>query len=83
MQKNLSHTLSLSVSKPQLKKKKNNLGDVPVSQQTAEARVLFTWVTHDKTRTAGCQEETGDSSILGIRLCVMVKKAPVALKAGR
>lgn len=43
--------MGLSVSKPQ-KEKKNNLGDFPVSHQAAEAKVMFTWVIHDKTREA-------------------------------
>lgn len=43
----------------QTAEKKNNLGDVPVSHQTAEAKVLFTWFTYDTTRRARGQEQTG------------------------
>lgn len=35
---------------------------------------MFTWVTHDKTRKARCQEQTGANLISGIRVCIMPKK---------
>lgn len=47
-------------------RKKANLGDFPVSYQAAEAKVMFTWVTHDKTREAKSQEQTGANLIFGV-----------------
>lgn len=35
---------------------------------------MFTWVTHDKTRKAACQEQTGANLIFGIRVRIMPKK---------
>lgn len=49
------------------KRKKKNLGDVPVSHHTAEAKVMFTWVTHDKTGEEGSQEQSGAST--GFAIC--------------
>lgn len=53
-----------------------------VPTKTTEARVLFTWVTHDKTRTARCQKQIGDSLILGICLCVIVQKSSSGVRGG-
>lgn len=87
---NLSHTfqrvVQSEVNGPECaqaaekKKKKNNLGDVPVSHHTAEAKVMFTWVTHDKTREARSQEQTGANSIFAIRACIMPIKVLVGVE---
>lgn len=75
--------MSLSVLRPPTKKKKkDNLGGFPVSQQAAEATVMFTWVTLDKTREAKTQEQIEANLIFGgcVCVCIMYIKGPVGGK---
>ena len=74
--------MGLSVSKPQ--KKKANLGDFPVSHQATEARVMFTWVSHDKTREAKSQEQICANFIVaGVCMCIMCINGPLGGKCKR
>lgn len=59
--------MGLSVSKPQ---KKANLWDFPVSHHATEAKVVFTWDTHNKTREAKSQRKIVANSIFDV--CVYV-----------
>lgn len=64
--------MSLSVLRPPPKKKKEaNLWDFSVSRQAAEAIVMFTWVTLDKTREAETQEQIEANLIFGECVCVL------------
>lgn len=60
--------------------KKANLGDFPVSHEAAEAKVMFTWVVHDKTREAKCQEQIGANLIFGVCVHYVYKRAQLGGK---
>lgn len=67
--------MGLSVSKPQKKEKKASLEDFAVSHRAADAKVMFTWVTHDETgeakkpRTNWCQ-----FSLSCVCVCIMHRR---------